>query len=350
MSTMIRTIAAVLAIGLAIAPAATAAGDVRSPDTRDAAERLLPAGDDLRSPDTLDAAELLRAGEPAAVQTIVTRSGNFDWGDAGIGAAAALGLVALSAGALQTCGRERRSAQVGSGAVRRALRTGVTVVEGALAVRAHGLNPVRSGTNGSADVLVRDRQPGTNERVSGRHPGAGSLELELRDLDGGDGLALAAVDRAPGRLEGDARVRALLERRRPSRCRSRRAGRRPSRGRSTARCRRARCGPRRRPSGRGRSARPASSGAPAASAAGSARARSRLRPCSTRPSSSHHRRRRRRSPRRPAAARRRAQAVMSVLRMSLRLAVRRAGSRNGGGPRAGRSRHGGRDPHVQVVD
>ena len=100
MSTMIRAIAAALAIGLTIAPAATAAADLRSPDTRDAAERLLPASEDLRSPDTRDTAELHQAGEPTAVQTIVARSGDFDWGDAGIGAAGALGLVALSAGAL----------------------------------------------------------------------------------------------------------------------------------------------------------------------------------------------------------------------------------------------------------
>lgn len=92
----IRIIAAGFAVALMLTPIALSGGDLRSPDTRDAAERALLVRSDLRSPDTRDAAERIDAAQPAVVQTIVSRPGDFDWGDAGIGAAGALGLVALA--------------------------------------------------------------------------------------------------------------------------------------------------------------------------------------------------------------------------------------------------------------
>jgi len=71
----------------------TAVIDGRSPDTRDAAQvaqqrALVPV--DGRSPDTLDAA--IQAHTPVAT---VTLSPGFDWGDFGIGAAAAFGAMLL---------------------------------------------------------------------------------------------------------------------------------------------------------------------------------------------------------------------------------------------------------------
>ena len=73
--------------------------DGRSPDTRDAAavaslERLTPI--DGRSPDTADAA--VQAHLPVVT---VVRSPGFDWGDFGIGVAAAFGLMLLVAGSVK---------------------------------------------------------------------------------------------------------------------------------------------------------------------------------------------------------------------------------------------------------
>ena len=69
--------------------------DGRSPDTRDAAltaQATLLTLVDGRSPDTHDAAAMAHA--PVVTVTV---SPGFDWGDFGIGAAAALGLVLLVA-------------------------------------------------------------------------------------------------------------------------------------------------------------------------------------------------------------------------------------------------------------
>jgi hypothetical protein len=96
----------------ALATPATAAGshhpaprqDLRMPDTRDAAEGRTtrnaskPVFQDLSAPDTRDAAAPRNTGSPV-IQ--VTSSAGFDWGDAGIGAAGAAGLLAVSlAGAM----------------------------------------------------------------------------------------------------------------------------------------------------------------------------------------------------------------------------------------------------------
>jgi hypothetical protein len=82
----------------AAASAQTApAPDLRSPDTRDASLKPVPV--DLRSPDTRDVAEgyhpTLPAGYGIAVRS-QAQSAGFDWADALVGAAAALGLTLLA--------------------------------------------------------------------------------------------------------------------------------------------------------------------------------------------------------------------------------------------------------------
>src|SRR5438309_717750 len=70
--------------------------DGRSPDTRDAATLAQQTGLvplDGRTPDTIDAAVL--AHSPTVT---VYRSRSFEWGDFGIGVAAALGAIALMLG------------------------------------------------------------------------------------------------------------------------------------------------------------------------------------------------------------------------------------------------------------
>jgi hypothetical protein len=91
---------------------ATSAGqtytDLRSPDARDAGQAAL-VKQDLRSPDARD------AGRPESppVQTPIVEirevpSGGFDWGDAGIGAAALLALFSITAGLALLVGARRR--------------------------------------------------------------------------------------------------------------------------------------------------------------------------------------------------------------------------------------------------
>ena len=119
-----KRIVAAIAVALLVAPPALA-GDLRSPDTRDAASAAhgATASVDLRSPDTRDAASRVGAGQPASpavdlrspdtrdvaegrppssgtlpAQITVVRQGGFDWTDAGIGAGAGAGLVLLVVG------------------------------------------------------------------------------------------------------------------------------------------------------------------------------------------------------------------------------------------------------------
>jgi hypothetical protein len=86
--------------------------DLRSPDARDAAVASeMASSQDLRSPDARDAGR-----EPSPVQipepVVEIRevpSGGFDWGDAGIGAAALLALLSIAGGlTLMAFGRRRR--------------------------------------------------------------------------------------------------------------------------------------------------------------------------------------------------------------------------------------------------
>jgi len=116
-----RTLTAVGAVTLALAlPAGAAAQqDLRSPDVRDGAASAL--GQDLRSPDTRDAATVIgqdlrspdardaalrvqptaldiRPSEPPPAVTTPAVADGFEWGSAGIGAAAMLALILGLAG------------------------------------------------------------------------------------------------------------------------------------------------------------------------------------------------------------------------------------------------------------
>jgi hypothetical protein len=86
--------------------------DLRSPDARDAAIASAENGkQDLRSPDARDAGrEPTPAPVPAPVVEIRESPGSgFDWGDAGIGAAAILALLSIAVGlTLMVAGRRRR--------------------------------------------------------------------------------------------------------------------------------------------------------------------------------------------------------------------------------------------------
>lgn len=112
------TITAVLAAGAlpGSAGAAPDTQDLRSPDTRDAADQIeardfgVTPLQDLRSPDARDAARefptypaaaAAAAPAPAEVAEVAAApEGSFDWGDAGIGAAMMLALFGIAAGLL----------------------------------------------------------------------------------------------------------------------------------------------------------------------------------------------------------------------------------------------------------
>jgi hypothetical protein len=110
--------AAGLAIGAIASPAALAQQDLRNPDTRDAADLSYgslnpqagqpssaphPSGgvgayQDLRNPDSRGASPdvtVVRVPQP-----VPTADSGLDWGDAGIGAGAMLGLILLAAGGI----------------------------------------------------------------------------------------------------------------------------------------------------------------------------------------------------------------------------------------------------------
>jgi len=105
-----------LAAGAIAAPGASASGDLRSPDARDAARAATPVRSDLRSPDARDSAPAPERSSPTvdlrspdARDSSVARSlreevvhvvkpGGFDWGDAGIGAGGILAILGLGLG------------------------------------------------------------------------------------------------------------------------------------------------------------------------------------------------------------------------------------------------------------
>jgi hypothetical protein len=101
------------AAGTALAVAALAAGsasaqsqDLRSPDTRDAAEGRYPAvvHQDLTSPDARDAAE---RRTPVIVRVGRSADTGMSWDSAAIGALAAAGLLISLAGAGALVSRRR---------------------------------------------------------------------------------------------------------------------------------------------------------------------------------------------------------------------------------------------------
>jgi hypothetical protein len=92
--------------------------DLVSPDARDSARRAAAPETNLQSPDARDASnpgvstyQPGRASLPAQ-RIVVPASNGFDWGDAGIGAAGMLGLVALAAGTLMVATHRRRERRV----------------------------------------------------------------------------------------------------------------------------------------------------------------------------------------------------------------------------------------------
>jgi hypothetical protein len=82
--------------------------DLRSPDARDAGRPPVDVTQDLRSPDARDAGQ-----PPVQVATPVVEireapGSGFDWGDAGIGAAGMFALFSIAAGVALTVGSRRR--------------------------------------------------------------------------------------------------------------------------------------------------------------------------------------------------------------------------------------------------
>jgi len=103
-----RTVATTFAIGAVLAPAASAQQDLRSPDTRDAAERV-GRTQDLRMPDTQDSAAGRGLERATVVEFVdVPHADGFDWTDAVLGATTAIGIVLVGAGGAITTVRIRR--------------------------------------------------------------------------------------------------------------------------------------------------------------------------------------------------------------------------------------------------
>jgi hypothetical protein len=115
------TTAAAVAIALgAASPAAAQEQDLRAPDTKDAAEcgSITQCGQrspDLRTPDAIDAASPTTTPTPSRVRIVEVPSHGFEWGDAGIGAAGALAVIALGAGVGMAGAQRRRSRHVTAG-------------------------------------------------------------------------------------------------------------------------------------------------------------------------------------------------------------------------------------------
>jgi hypothetical protein len=103
-----RAVATALAVSAVLAPAAMAQQDLRSPDARDAAERA-EHGQDLRMPDTRDFAEGRGLDHAPVVEFVdVPHADGFDWTDAALGAAGAIGIMLVGAGGAMTTARVRR--------------------------------------------------------------------------------------------------------------------------------------------------------------------------------------------------------------------------------------------------
>ena len=94
---LLTTFAAVVA--LAVPASAGAYTDLRNPDSKDvAAATQAHDGDpsDLRNPDSRDVSSTQRVAAPAPQAPTVADEPGFDWGDAGIGAGAVLGLTLIT--------------------------------------------------------------------------------------------------------------------------------------------------------------------------------------------------------------------------------------------------------------
>ncbi|MFL5894670.1 MAG: hypothetical protein ACJ76Z_06090 [Thermoleophilaceae bacterium] len=90
--------------------------DLVSPDARDSARHLTGAVTDLRSPDARESTPGVSTYTPGQISTtpiaarrvVLPAANGFDWGDAGIGAAGMLALIALVAGTLMVATHRRR--------------------------------------------------------------------------------------------------------------------------------------------------------------------------------------------------------------------------------------------------
>jgi hypothetical protein len=105
-----RAVATAVAIGAVFAPTAAAQQDLRSPDTRDAAERVQRT-QDLRSPDTQDSASGRGLDKAPVVEFVdVPRQAadGFDVTDAALGAATGIGLLLIAAGGAAATVKVRR--------------------------------------------------------------------------------------------------------------------------------------------------------------------------------------------------------------------------------------------------
>jgi len=98
---------------LGVTPGAVASGgqDLRSPDARDAASGPVQ---DLRTPDTRDLATrgAIQQRSIPAPRIVEISPGGFDWGDAGVGAGGALGLVLIVTGTGAALARRRAAHRV----------------------------------------------------------------------------------------------------------------------------------------------------------------------------------------------------------------------------------------------
>jgi hypothetical protein len=92
---------AIAAAALAAPATAVTYEDLRNPDSKAAAieaQREQPVYQDLRNPDSKAAAIEAQRGTPAETPAppTIAQSPGFDWGDAGIGAGSALGLLLIA--------------------------------------------------------------------------------------------------------------------------------------------------------------------------------------------------------------------------------------------------------------
>jgi len=95
------------------ATAAQSYNDLRSPDARDAALAAeTQVAQDLRSPDARDAGRVSAPAQPQVVEIRDAPENGFDWGDAGIGAAGILALLAIATALTLMVGARRRRSGV----------------------------------------------------------------------------------------------------------------------------------------------------------------------------------------------------------------------------------------------
>jgi hypothetical protein len=99
-------VAAAATLGMTPGALARGAQDLRSPDARDAASGPVQ---DLRTPDTRDLATRgpIQQRSIPAPRIVAVSPGGFDWGDAGVGAGGALGLVLIVTGTGAVLARRR---------------------------------------------------------------------------------------------------------------------------------------------------------------------------------------------------------------------------------------------------